>query len=142
MDITIFNVEIDLLAVFVATIASIVIGTIYYNPMVVGKYWMDLVNIKSKDIPKGMITGMAISFVLSFATFMVVAFFWPTVEILAETGEYEAAALTGFMVWLPTFYTTAMHNSYAQRRKLLTLIDTLYVLVSLITGALAIAIIS
>ena len=62
--------EVNYLAILVATIAAAVLGMVWYSPALFGKAWMKLVGMSQKDLEaakkQGMAKNMAINFVATF----------------------------------------------------------------------------
>ena len=96
------EVNVNLLAIFLAAVSSMVIGSIWYTPKVFGNYWMKLAKIKpDKNISKlrlawmytfAFITSFFTAYVLAHITFLSNKFFG---------GSFLYSALsTAFWVWL------------------------------------------
>lgn len=47
---SIFNVEINILAILLASAVNIFVGIVWYSPMLFGNTWMKLVNKKKEDL--------------------------------------------------------------------------------------------
>ncbi len=125
---------INYLAVLVSAIASMIIGFLYYSPLVVGKQWLKLMNIKMtpkgvKAAQKGMAGLMALSFVCTLIMAVSLAYLR---FVIGTLGVIEGFALGAF-VWLgfvaPVQYTSVI---FAKKPFSLFLIDTGYQLTSLL----------
>ena len=59
--------EINIWAVLVATLSTMVVGSVWYTPKVFGNYWMRVAKVspsgKAKDAVKPILTTLAVSFV-------------------------------------------------------------------------------
>lgn len=139
MDITLLNVEVNLLILLASAILMFMIGAVWYMPATpTGKLWLSIIkpDMDSKEGKRYMMIGIVFSFIMSFVVFVVFAVVWPSIGIIGELGEYEAALSASLFLWFPAFLAIGMNNAYAQRRLMLTAIDTSYLLVGLVAGGL------
>jgi hypothetical protein len=65
--------EINYIAVVLATLSSMVVGSIWYTPKVFGTYWMKAANITHTGEPKDAIRPILITVLVSFVTAWVLA---------------------------------------------------------------------
>ena len=91
-------VNINLLAVLVAAIASIVLGFLWYGPLF-GKVWMQLMGMDKKKMGKDMKKQMTKSYIIMVISTLVTSF------ILAHFVKYLGTSLaealqTTFWIWL------------------------------------------
>lgn len=133
------EVAINWIAVGVATLAAMIIGSVWYSPPVFGNKWMKLAGISRKDTEKGGWTPIVIAIVASLATAFVLAH----VTYLSYKffgGSFLNAALnTAFWTWLGFSATTlVVHNSFELKRKKLTLLNAAYQLVIFMVAGLII----
>lgn len=139
------NVEVNYLAVALAMLSSMVVGSIWYAPKVFGNTWMKLARIefdpaKRKDVWKPMLTTAIVSlitaYVLAHLAFLSHHFF--------NNSFLQDAVTTAFWVWLG--FTAARfitHDAFEGRRKKLTLINisnefVTIMVMGLIIGALGV----
>lgn len=93
-------VDVNLVAVLVAAVASMIIGMLWYSPLLFGNIWMKLSGMSKSDMAKkkkkGMGGTMAVAFIAQLVTGYVLAIF------VAFTGSTTAStgAITGFWLWL------------------------------------------
>jgi hypothetical protein len=93
-------VDINFVAVFVAAIASMVIGAFWYSPVLFGNAWIKLSGMSKKDIEKAKQGGMGGKYFLGFVASLVMAY------VLSYFVDYAGAvvalegAQVGFWVWL------------------------------------------
>jgi uncharacterized protein DUF1761 len=118
------EVSINLWAVLLSGVASMVIGMIYYRPTVLGNLWMRLAGVNQKRFQKEMPKVMPLVFVAALVTAYVVAY----VTYLYHSffgGSWEMAGLTTSLVlWLGLSATTLfIHNSLDQRPQQLLFIS-------------------
>jgi hypothetical protein len=100
-------VEVNYLAVLVATVASFVIGWAWYSPVLFVKPWMKL---RGQDFEAARANGMQMPWgimAVEFISTLVVAFF--IAEFAAWVGATGAVGglVLGFWIWLG-FYATTM----------------------------------
>ena len=86
-------------AVLVSGIVSMIIGGLWYSPVLFGKLWMKLSNISEKQIEEAKKKGMAKSYVIMFVSTLVMGY------ILAHfVGYVQAKTVTdAFMLALWTW---------------------------------------
>ncbi|MBS3127003.1 DUF1761 domain-containing protein [Candidatus Woesearchaeota archaeon] len=93
------QITVNYVAVLVAAIVSMVLGALWYSPVLFGKQWMKLSNIDPKKMPE-MKKKAKTSYALNFVAVLVMAY------VLAHTVQYAQAATVfegvqaGFWVWL------------------------------------------
>ena len=89
--------NINWLAVLVAAVANMVVGGLWYSPLVAAKAWMTEMNLTPEDMegvdPKGpMIKSFIAAIILSFAMAMIIGY--------TQYGWMEGARLGVFMALL------------------------------------------
>lgn len=92
--------SINLLAVLVAAIVNMVIGAIWYSPMLFGKKWTQLSGVKSMGSGTA---SYAIAFVGSVVMSYVLAYFIGALGM----ATVMAGASVGFMLWLGFMATSS-----------------------------------
>ncbi|MDB5170203.1 MAG: hypothetical protein JWN82_599 [Candidatus Saccharibacteria bacterium] len=110
------DVEVNYLAVLLATVAAMVVGYVWYNPKVFGNAWIKLAKIDPKasnmtwSMGSALVGSFLMAFVLAHLTFLANSFY--NNEFIYD------ALLTGFWVWLGfQFLRPFMHDQFNQRRK-------------------------
>lgn len=118
------SVNINWLAIVLATAAAMAIGSIWYGPLF-GKRWMKLVNLKEKDTKTGwqvpMLTMTVMAFVQAFILrhFIVyTSYFYPDMSELSIGLVTALWAFVGFV--LPVVLSA---NMFARRPNDLTQIE-------------------
>ncbi len=133
--------EINYWAVVVATISTMVVGTIWYTPKVFGNYWMKAAGVtqtgKGSDAIGPIVTTVIVSFitawVLAGATYIAWAFY--------EGSFFWAAILTGVVLWAG--FTAARfitHDAFDKRPSGLTVLNIAHELVTVIVMAIIIGV--
>ena len=133
-------VVINYVAVLVAAVASMVIGGLWYSPLLFGKQWMKMMNIDPKDASK-MKHEAKKSYALGFVSSLVMSY------VLAHFVDYTAATTAvgglqlGFWVWLG-FTATLQFGSVLWEGKSwnLFLLNTANSLVTLLAMAVILAV--
>lgn len=135
------SVDVNLVAVIVATLASFAVGFLWYMPSVFGETWRQLVKMDKKTMEKGpsprawMFTVFAAllqAYVLAHVTYLFHSVFNGQSWLIS-------ALMSAFWMWagfqLPVFLT---HDSFEHRRLKLTAINAGYQLVTLLVMGLVI----
>jgi hypothetical protein len=136
------NVDVNLWAVLLAALSSMVVGSLWYMPATFGNHWQRLSKVKidrSKMTP-GVAAWMYGSV---FVASLVTAYILAHVAFLANEffgNSFMSDALqTAFWLWLG--FTAArlyVHDTFEMRRKKLTLLNAAHELVTVLVMALII----
>ena len=128
-----FSVDINYLAVFLAAVASIIIGGLWYSPVLFGNAWMRAGNM-TKDMMEGAKKkGMAWRYILAFIGSLLVAYVLSHFIDYAQAVSFTDGMLAGFWVWLG-FIIPVLLGSVLWECKTWTyyMINVLYQLVNLL----------
>jgi len=118
------KIDINLWAVLLAGVSSMVIGMIYYADNVFGKQWKTLAKVDSKRFEKEMPKVMPLMFVGALITAYVVAYFTFLYQAFFHTGWLGAGVVTSLILWLGVAATTTyIHNVLDQRPSSLSAIS-------------------
>ncbi|KXK09831.1 MAG: hypothetical protein UZ22_OP11002000995 [Microgenomates bacterium OLB23] len=132
MDLT----SVNFVAIFLAAVANMVIGALWYSPTMFGTKWSALMGYKAKDLPKmqqAAKNGYAVMFVVSLVMAYVMAHF---IQYLGITTVQEACQF-GFWVWLGFVGATQISDHIWSEKPLqLLYINSGYRIVATITMAL------
>jgi hypothetical protein len=97
------NIEVNFVAVLLAAIVSMVVGFLWYSPMLFGKPWAKLMGFTAESLKKAQKT-MGPMYALSFVAALVTAYVLSHVMTLSENTFHYARMATGvstaFWVWL------------------------------------------
>ena len=100
------SVDINLVAVVVTAIVAMVIGALWYSPLLFCKSWMRYSGISKKDLEKTKKKGMHKQYVLGFITTLimtyVLAYFLEILNVTTARGGMQIA----FWIWIGFFATT------------------------------------
>lgn len=135
------NVEVNWLAVVLATVSSMVVGSIWYARPVFGNLWIKLAKVDEKKVGNG---GMAIgiTLVVSFITAYVLAHVTYLSNAFFDNSFLEAALSTAFWTWLG--FTAARfitHDAFEGRPMKLTLLNIAHEFVTFMVMALVIGLV-
>jgi uncharacterized protein DUF1761 len=121
------SVDINWLAVALATLSSMLVGSIWYAKPVFGKLWIKLAKLDekkmeqnaSKDMPRIMALALAMSFLAAF----VIAHVAAISKVFYDVSTLEAGLTTAFWLWIGISVTTVVvHDIFEQRPTKLTLL--------------------
>jgi hypothetical protein len=86
--------DVNIVAVIVATIASMAVGFAWYMPQVFGNTWMKLANIKpdKSNMQKTMIQALVLDFISTYVIAMVLYMLAP--------ATLQEGLLLGFILWV------------------------------------------
>lgn len=132
------EVNVNWLAVVLATISSMVVGAIWYARSVFGNTWIKLAKVDMKKAGNGAIP-MLVTFVVSFLTAFVLAH----VSFLSYKffgGSFlQDAVTTAFWLWLGlTAARFITHDAFEGRPPALTVLNCAHELVTLMVMAVII----
>lgn len=101
------DVTINYLAVLVAGLSSMVVGSIWYSKGVFGKKWMALMGFKDEDMKQGAGKAMGAAITMSLLLAYVLA------HVLAFSGANSAwlGVQTALWVWLGFVVTSHVTNA-------------------------------
>jgi hypothetical protein len=117
------DVEVNYVAVLVAGLSSMVIGALWYGP-VLGKQWGKLAGVTQEQMKKNGSYGMITAVVRSFVTAYILAHMIFLSHAFFQNSYLQDALTTGFWVWLGFYFVDfLMRDAFEGRRKKLTLIN-------------------
>lgn len=120
------DVQINVWAVVLAAISSMVVGSIWYSKSVFGTTWGKLAKVDMSQRPKT--RDMFVLLASTFLASLVMAYVLAHVTYLSNTffqNDYLQDALTtGFWLWLGFVATRLfVHDAFEGRRKQLTVLN-------------------
>ncbi len=104
------DVTVNLTAVLVAAVSSMVAGFLWYSPILFGKPWMKLVGMTDK-IMKDAKAGMGKTYGLSFLGGLVMAYVLAHIVSYTNSTTWQTGMQAGFWMWLG-FVATTGANEY------------------------------
>ncbi len=138
------QVEINYLAVLLATLASLVIGALWYSPLLFVTPWMKLARIEPKKDAKSVFQPILVSAIVALATAYILAHVSFLSNQFFHHSFFQDTMVTAFWMWLgfsaARFIT---HDAFEGRPNRLTLITLGYefftfMAMGLIIGALGV----
>lgn len=123
-----------LLSVFLAALASFVLGALWYGP-VFGRYWMGLMGFTPESMKAMPMTPLR-AMTLGFAFQLVFAFVLSVFMEVSSVFSYTDAAFLAAIVWLG-FYVTSTVGGYLWEGRSLKLVafNAAYQLVNLLVAS-------
>jgi hypothetical protein len=133
-------VDVNYWAVILATLSTLVIGSIWYTPRVFGKRWAELANV-DLDTTSGAVGAIITTVIVSFITAWVLALATQTAWIAFSGGYVGTAVAVGTMLWAGfTAARVITHDAFERRPAALTLLNISHELVTVIVMALIIGV--
>lgn len=133
------NVEINYLAVVLAALSTMVVGSIWYTPKVFGNAWMKLAGLKRADLEKNGMTPIVITVLVSLLTAYVLAHVAFLSNQYFKHSFLQDSLTTAFWVWLGFNASRIItHDAFEGRRKKLTLLTISHELVTFMVMGLII----
>jgi hypothetical protein len=131
--------DVNYWAVVIATISTMIVGSVWYTPKVFGNYWMRVAKVDMEDrnavIP--IITTLIVSFISAWVLAIATQVAW-----MALGGSYLLVALlAGVLLWAG--FTAARfitHDAFEGRPAGLTILNIAHELVTIVIMALIIGV--
>jgi len=110
--------SVSLLAVLVAAIASMIIGSIWYSPLLFGDVWMKLAKLKFPKEKKAQQSMMLKAYGMGLLISLVTAYVLGHFILLTEATSAAEGAEIGFWIWLGFIATTQLGSVIWEQRSL------------------------
>lgn len=137
------NVEVNYLAVVLAMVSSMVVGSIWYAKSVFGAKWMKLVNLDEKKMAADAPKAIGVTVVVSLLTAFVLAHMSYIAHQFYQNSFLYDSLVTGFWLWLGfTAARFVTHDAFERRNSTLTLMNVAHELVTIEVMALIIGLLS
>ena len=129
------EVQVNYVAVLLAGLSSMIVGSIWYMPGVFGKSWAKLSKAKMDGSPAiyvaTLVASLVTAYILAHVTYLSNSFF--------KDSFLQDALTTAFWLWLGfTAARLLVHDLFEGRRKKLFLINAAHELVTVLVMALII----
>jgi hypothetical protein len=126
------RMHVNLLAVLVSAVIAFVIGAAWYSPVLFSKVWMSA-NRFTEEHLAAMRKGMMAAYGGTVVCFIVMAFVLAMMETYMHIARVQGGAKLGALMWLGFAGPVSLiGNLYSNRPIAAWLIDTGYVLISLV----------
>jgi len=138
------NVEINWLAVLVATVASMVLAKTWFREKTFGTAWRQLTGITPADSKKAGKKPIIITLFANIITVVALAAMIDITAVFFNDSSVWNALLTGVVAWLAFSATTLItHNAFEQKKSKLTMINNgyqlaLFLVVAAIIGGMGV----
>lgn len=134
------NVPVNYVAVLACGVASMVLGFLWYSPLLFGKPWMALMGLTAKKMEESK-KDMPKTYGTMFVTALIMAYVLSGFVGLSQATTVTAGLQVGFWAWLGFVATVMLSNVlFGGKPVKLYLIDTTYQLVNLlIMGAILVS---
>lgn len=133
------EVQVNMLAVLLAMVSSMVVGMVWYSKSVFGKEWMKMVGMTEKKAQAGSGKAIAITVVVSFITAYVLAHVAYLSNSFFKHDFLQDALTTAFWLWLGfTAARIITHDAFEQRPTKLTVMTVSHEFVTLMVMGLII----
>ena len=128
------DVDLNWIAVVVAALVPMVLGALWYSPVLFAQPWMRAVGKTEEDLRSGATTG----YVVAALAALVISYSLARIVRWAEVDDLWNGALVGLLAWIGFVATTSGVNTvFAGRPRSLFAIDSGYYLTALLVmGAL------
>jgi hypothetical protein len=125
------DVQVNYLAVLLAALSTMVVGSIWYTPKVFGNTWMKLAGLNRKDLEKNGYMPIVITVVVSLISAYVLAHVSYLSNQFFQNSFLQDSLTTAFWLWLGfTAARIITHDSFEGRRKKLTLLTITHELIT------------
>lgn len=118
------EVQINYIAVILAMLSSMVVGSIWYAQSVFGKEWAKLAKVKIKTDTAGMLKPIGVTVVVSLITAFVLAHMTYISNQFFENSFLQDALMTSLWLWVG--FTAARfitHDAFEGRPEKLTILN-------------------
>lgn len=137
------NVEVNYLTVVLAGVVSMVVGFLWYSPMLLGKPWMEAMGMSEETLKKGQ-KEMGKYYGLSFVVALITAYVLSHVMGLSTNFFHYSKLTTGlttaFWMWLGFIMPVQLTSEiFGGKRWKLFGINTAYQLVSMLAMGITLA---
>ena len=134
------SVEVNPIAILVCAIVYMIVGSLWYSPLLFGKRWMHLSGITKQSMDKSKTRGMSQTYGIAFVSSLVMSFIIAHVVAYANAETFIQGMQIGFWLWLGLAAPIIMSGSLWEGKPWeLFLINSSQYLVSLVivSGILA-----
>lgn len=132
------SVEVNWLAIVLATVSTMVVGSIWYARSMFGSVWIKLARLDEKKMKSNGIRPIIITVIVSFLSAYILAHFISLAHYFFHNSFLQDALLTSFWAWAG--FTAARfitHDAFEARPVRLTIITIGHELVTfLVMGAI------
>jgi hypothetical protein len=135
------EIQLNYVAVLLAAIAAMIIGALWYSPLLFVKAWLKEAGLSEKDMKKGMspMAAMGVGFLVQLLAAYVLAHFL----VIVQPDSMQEALQAGFWVWLGFIATTQIGSVLWEMKSLKYFaINAAHTLVSMLVMAAVLTVIA
>lgn len=133
--------DINYWAVILATLSSMIVGSIWYTPKVFGNYWMRAANVKPSGRAADAVAAIVVTMLVSFVTAWVLAGATFIAWDFYGGSFLGNAVVTALVLWAGfTAARFVTHDAFDQRPPGLTILTITHELVTIVIMALIIGV--
>jgi Protein of unknown function (DUF1761) len=121
------DVDLNWIAILVAAFVPIVLGAVWYSPVLFARPWMRAVGRTPAEL-----TGASLGYAISVVGALVTSYVLARVIKWAEVDDLFNGALAGVLIWLVIACVLAVNTYFGGRPRALWAIDVGYQLASLV----------
>ncbi|MEK6888613.1 MAG: DUF1761 domain-containing protein [Nanoarchaeota archaeon] len=126
-------VDINFVAILIASIVSFVLGAVWYSPGLFGNIWARLSGMSEKGMKKNKQKGMVKLYIINFIFTLVMAYVLSHVIGWAQDVDFTGGAATGFGMWAGFILPLLVGSLLWEKKSMwLFIINAGYWLVSLV----------
>lgn len=134
--------DLNLVPVIIAGVINMILGALWYSPLVTGKLWMRSMGKTEEELKQGFSSAsMGMTYVVNTIASLVFAYVLAHLVKFSMVNTFSQGVMIGFWVWLGFVVTTVIPGyMYESRPKMLFFLFIIYQLISitLMGGFLAI----
>ncbi|HET8794950.1 MAG TPA: DUF1761 domain-containing protein [Arthrobacter sp.] len=131
--------EINVWAVLMAALSTILVGAIWYAPKVFGNYWMRVAEVQASGNPKDVIRPILITLVASYISAWILAGTATIVQNFYGGSFLVSSLVTAIVLWAGfTACRFIAHDAFESRPIGLTVLNCVHELVTFVVMALII----
>ncbi|WP_026543925.1 DUF1761 domain-containing protein [Arthrobacter sp. 35/47] len=131
--------EINVLAVIIATLSTMLVGTVWYTPRVFGNYWMRTAKVNPSGEAKDALKPILITLVVSFISAWVLAGSAAIAQEFYGGNFLVNTLVTAVILWAGfTASRFVTHDAFEGRPAGLTVLNSAHELVTFVVMALVI----
>ncbi len=109
----IHSAEVNYFAVLVCTVIAIFIGSMWYSPLLFGKYWMRKMGFTKDDLE-----AKGSDYILSMAASFITMFILVQFILALGTDSFHKGAMIGFFMWLGFVATSTISQVVWEGKKM------------------------
>lgn len=129
--------EVNIWAVLLATLSTLVVGSVWYTPKVFGARWMELAKVDEETMSESPAGPIVVTIVVSLVTALVLAAAATVAHDFYGGGFLVTTLMTGVILWAGfTAARLITHDAFEHRPVALTTMNIAHELVTVLVMAL------